>query len=102
MNDVRKSERTVYDELVRRIGINREWFLGNFIANASRVGWIDEVAAKYPEKAPAILRMRATVEEEQRHLADLEKHAYSTVGSLLDTYKQMLRVKPRRAMPSAK
>ena len=89
VNDVRKSERTVYDELVRRIGINREWFLGNFIANASRVGWIDEVAAKYPEKAPAILRMRATVEEEQRHLADLEKHAYSTVGSLLDTYKQM-------------
>ena len=89
VNDVRKSERTVYDELVRRIGINREWFLGNFIANASRVGWIDEVAAKYPEKAPAILRMRATVEEEQRHLADLEKHAYSTVGSLLDAYKQM-------------
>ena len=89
VNDVRRSERVVYDELVRRIGINREWFLANFIKNASRVGWIDEVAARYPEKAPAILRMRATVEEEQRHLAELEKTSFSTVSALLDIYKQM-------------
>ncbi len=89
VNDVRRSERVVYDELVRRIGINREWFLANFIKNATRLGWVDEVAARYPEKAPAIIRMRATVEEEQRHLAALEKSSYSTIEALLDIYKQM-------------
>ena len=89
VNDVRRSERVVYDELVRRIGINREWFLANFIKHANRLGWVDEVAARYPEKAPAIIRMRATVEEEQRHLAALEKSSYSTIEALLDIYKQM-------------
>ena len=89
VNDVRQAERVVYNELVRRIGINREWFLVNFIDNASRLGWIDEVAAKFPQKREQVLRVRATVEEEQRKLAELERTSYSNVASLLDIYKQM-------------
>ncbi|MDO5532065.1 RNA polymerase sigma factor RpoD [Sutterella sp.] len=89
INDVRRAERVVYDEYVRKAGINREWFLANFIPNATRLGWVDEVAAAFPAKGPAILHMRATVEEEQRHLAELERSGHMTIGELLDTFKQM-------------
>lgn len=86
---VRGSERTVYDEYVRHLHLPREWFLANFISNATRIGWVDEVAAAYPDKAQVILHMRATVEEEQRRLAQLERESHMTVAELLDTYKQM-------------
>ena len=86
---VRGSERVAYDEYVRKIGLPRDWFLANFVSNATRLGWVDEVAKAFPEKASAILHVRATVEEEQRRLAELEKSAHMTVAELLDTYKQM-------------
>ncbi len=89
VNQIRGSERVVYDELVRHIGINREWFLANFIQNAVRLGWVDDVAKRFPDKAQAILYMRATVEEEQRSLAKLEETSYCSIEELLDTYKQM-------------
>ena len=47
------------------------------------------MAAAYPDKAQVILHMRATVEEEQRRLAQLERESHMTVAELLDTYKQM-------------
>lgn len=89
INDVRRSERVVYDEYVRKVGIDREWFLKTFIPNATRIGWVDDVAAAFPVKAQAVTHLRATVEEEQRHLAEVEKSAHMTVDELLDTYKQM-------------
>lgn len=89
INDVRRSERVVYDEYVRKVGIDREWFLKTFIPNATRIGWVDDVAAAFPAKAQAVTHLRATVEEEQRHLAEVEKSAHMTVDELLDTYKQM-------------
>ena len=89
IGDVRGSERAVYDEYVRKIGIPRDWFLANFIPNATRIGWVDEVAAAFPAKAQAVLHVRANVEEEQRHLAELEKSSHMTVDELLETYKQM-------------
>ena len=87
---VRGSERTAYDAYVRGLRLPREWFLESFIPNAARLGWVDEVAALYPAKADRILHMRATVEEEQRRLARLERESHMTVGELLDTYKQMV------------
>ena len=89
IGDVRASERAVYDEYVRKIGIPRDWFLANFIPNATRIGWVDDVAAAFPAKALAVLHVRANVEEEQRHLAELERSSHMTVDELLDTYKQM-------------
>ena len=89
IGDVRASERAVYDEYVRKIGIPRDWFLTNFIPNATRIGWVDDVAAAFPAKAQAVLHVRANVEEEQRHLAELERSSHMTVDELLDTYKQM-------------
>ena len=89
IGDVRASERAVYDEYVRKIGIPRDWFLSNFIPNATRIGWVDDVAAAFPAKAQAVLHVRANVEEEQRHLAELERSSHMTVDELLDTYKQM-------------
>ncbi|WP_297611012.1 RNA polymerase sigma factor RpoD [uncultured Sutterella sp.] len=89
IGDVRASERAVYDEYVRKIGIPRDWFLANFIPNATRIGWVDDVAAAFPAKAQAVLHVRANVEEEQRHLAELERSSHMTVDELLETYKQM-------------
>ena len=86
---VRGSERAVYDQYVRRLNLPREWFLETFIKNATRIGWVDEVAAAYPDKGDVIRHMRASVEEEQRRLAQLERESHMTVAELLDTYKQM-------------
>lgn len=89
VNDLRASERAVYDELVRRTGINRDWFLAEFMPNATRLGWVDDVAAYFPAKRDTILRRRALIEEEQVKLRDLSASAYMSLAELLDVYKQM-------------
>lgn len=89
VNDLRASERAVYDELVRRTGINRDWFLAEFMPNATRLGWVDDVAAHFPAKRDTILRRRALIEEEQVKLRDLSASAYMSIAELLDVYKQM-------------
>ncbi len=89
VNDLRASERAVYDELVRRTGVNRDWFLAEFMPNATRLGWVDDAAAHFPAKRDTILRRRALIEEEQVKLRDLSASAYMSIAELLDVYKQM-------------
>ncbi len=89
IDGVRSREKTVYNELVRRAGLNREWFLASFAERATDLGWMTEIRAANPEKAGLLEHMVPTVEEEQRNLAELVKTAYMTVPELFDTYKQM-------------
>ncbi|MDY4163568.1 MAG: RNA polymerase sigma factor RpoD [Sutterella sp.] len=86
---VRTRQKTVYNELVRRIGLNREWFLASFAEHATDLGWMAEVQAANPDRRELLERVRPTVEEEQRSLAELEKQSYMTIPELFDTYKQM-------------
>ena len=86
---VRSRQKTVYNELVRRIGLDREWFLSNFASRATDLNWMSEVIEANPGRRELLERVRPTVEEEQRSLAELEKSSYMTIPELFDTYKQM-------------
>ena len=86
---VRSRQKTVYNELVRRIGLDREWFLANFASRATDLNWMSEVIEANPGRRELLERVRPTVEEEQRSLAELEKSSYMTIPELFDTYKQM-------------
>ncbi len=86
---LRTCERVVYDELVRGVGLPREWFLENFIDHATHLGWVDEIAARFSAKRDLILRRRAPVEEEQVKLIGLEREIHMSIHGLLDIFKQM-------------
>ncbi len=89
IDEVRSREKVVYNEMVRRTGIDRKWFLENFAENATNMDWIEEVKTLNPKKAELLEHIAPTVREEQRHLTELTKRAYMSVPELFDIYKRM-------------
>lgn len=89
IEEVRTRQKTMYNELVRRAGLNREWFLSNFPVKATDLAWMDEIANANPDRREFIEHLKPTVQEEQRNLVALVKRAYMTVPELFDIYKQM-------------
>ena len=89
IDEVRSREKIVYNEMVRRTGIDRTWFLANFADHATDLNWIEEVKALNPKKAELLEHIAPTVREEQRHLIELTKRAYMSVPELFDIYKRM-------------
>ena len=89
VDGIRNREKAIYNELVRRIGVNREWFLREFVAHATDLTWMDAVIRQTPDKLMTLERIRPTIEEEQKALAQLEREVYMSVPELLTTYKQM-------------
>ena len=86
---VRGHEKTVYNELVRRLGVDRLWFLEHFVKHATDLTWMDAVAARMPERSADFARVRPTIEAEQRALAALQADVCMPIPELLDAYKQM-------------
>ena len=89
IDEVRSREKIVYNEMVRRTGVDRTWFLANFAENAANLDWIEEVKRLNPKKADRLEHIAPTVREEQRHLGELSKRAYMSVPELFDIYKRM-------------
>ena len=89
IEEVRARQKTMYNELVRRAGLNREWFLSSFPLKSTDLGWMDEIVEANASRREYIEHLRPTVQEEQRNLVALVKRAYMTVPELFDIYKQM-------------
>ena len=89
IDEVRSREKIVYNEMVRRTGVDRTWFLANFAENAANLDWIEEVKRLNPKKADRLEHIAPTVREEQRHLGELSRRAYMSVPELFDIYKRM-------------
>lgn len=89
IDEVRTRQKTIYNELVRRVGLDRTWFLATFADHATDLDWMSAIVRDNPEKAAYLEHLRPTVEEEQRKLAELVSNACMTVPELFDTYKQM-------------
>ena len=89
VDGIRNREKAIYNELVRRLGLNREWFLKEFVDHATDLTWMDEVIRRMPEKTATLERIRPTIEEEQRAFANLERDVFMSIPELLTTYKQM-------------
>ena len=89
IDEVRTRQKVMYNELVRRVGLNREWFLSNFPVKSTDLGWMEEVCEENPDKRAFIEHLMPTVQEEQRNLIALVARSYMTVPELFDIYKQM-------------
>lgn len=89
IQETRQSERKIYDALVRRVGIDRDWFMQAFMQDATATDWVDQVKRAFPALSAAIERQRATVEEEQQKLRAMEARSFMSLNELRETYKQM-------------
>lgn len=89
VNDIKKRERAVYAELVRRIGLPRDWFMDNFKNDVSNPRWFDSVVEMFPEHAAQLELVRAMITEEQRQMCAAADEGYMSIPQLMDVYKQM-------------
>lgn len=89
VNDIKKRERAVYGELVRRIGLPREWFMETFKKEVSNPDWFDSVVSRFPEHAAQLELVRAMITEEQRQMCAAADEGYMSIPQLMDVYKQM-------------
>mgnify|MGYP001297151527 FL=1 len=89
VEEVRSREKALYEELVRRIGVDRKWFLDHFNADASDPAWFDEAVKAFPSLAEKLEFVRATVLEELRQIGEVEKRCSMKVQELFEIYRQM-------------
>lgn len=89
VEEVRSREKALYEELVRRIGVDRKWFLDHFNADASDPAWFDEAVKAFPALAEKLEFVRATVLEELRQIGEVEKRCSMKVQELFEIYRQM-------------
>ncbi len=89
VEDVRARQKRMYDELVRRIGIDRKWFIEHFEDNAASSAWLDEAIKTFPRLAEQINFVRPTLEEDIRQVAQIERNCTVKVKELFEIYRQM-------------
>ena len=65
IEEVRARQKTMYNELVRRAGLNREWFLSSFPLKSTDLDWMDEIAAANASRQEYIEHLKPTVQEER-------------------------------------
>ena len=83
-------EKTMYHEMVRRLGVDRKRFLDEFESRCTDRAWLDELKATLPaDKAEIFGHITPTLTEEQRHLREIERECYTSIAELFDVYRQM-------------
>ena len=83
-------EKTMYHEMVRRLGVDRKRFLDEFESRCTDRAWLDELKATLPaDKAEIFGHITPTLTEEQRHLREIEHECYTSIAELFDVHRQM-------------
>ena len=89
VEEIRTYQKTLYDELVRRIGIDRKWFIEQFEAKASDPAWFEEAFKTFPKAVEKLEFVRATVLEAIRQVGEIEKRCSMKVKEVFEIYRQM-------------
>ncbi len=89
VEEIRVYQKTLYDEMVRRIGIDRKWFIEHFEAQASDASWFDAAVKEFPQHQEKLEFVRATALEAIRQVGEIEKRCSMRVKEVFEIYRQM-------------
>lgn len=90
VEQIRKLEREIRDICLDRVGMNRDYFIANFLQNATNLEWIDSEIAKNQAWSETLARFQHAILEKQTEMADLEQQARISISELKDISKNMV------------
>ena len=102
VDTIRKLEREIRDICLERVRMDREYFIENFLPNATNLDWIDTQIAKNFVWSEALERFKHAILEKQEEMAALEKHARISITELKDISKNMVRSEKETAAAKQK
>ena len=102
VDTIRKLEREIRDICLERVRMDREYFIENFLPNATNLDWIDTEIAKNFVWSEALERFKHAILEKQEEMAALEKHARISITELKDISKNMVRSEKETAAAKQK
>ena len=97
---VRKLEREIRDICLERVRMDRDYFIENFMPNATNLQWIEFEIAKNRVWNEALDRFRYAILEKQTLMAEIERNSRISITELKEISKDM--VKSERETAAAK
>lgn len=89
VEDVRRCESRIYDIMVNRAKMPRDYFLKNFLENVTNQDWTKKEAESDFPYAQYILRHLPEIQQLQQQLADIQNAVTLPLKDLKDVYNQM-------------
>lgn len=102
VEQIRKLEREIRDICLDRVRMDREYFIEQFMPNATNLDWIDEEVAKNRVWSDALGRFKHAILEKQTEMAALESHARISIAELKDISKNMVKSEKETAAAKQK
>ncbi|MDK4525704.1 RNA polymerase sigma factor RpoD [Kingella kingae] len=102
VEQIRKLEREIRDICLDRVRMDREYFIEQFMPNATYLEWIDEEVAKNRVWSKALGRFKHAILEKQTEMAALEAHARISIAELKDISKNMVKSEKETAAAKQK
>ncbi|SSY80006.1 RNA polymerase sigma factor RpoD [Alysiella crassa] len=87
---IRKLEREIRDICLDRVRMDRDYFIAQFLPNATNLNWVEEEVAKNRVWSETLDRFRHAILEKQTIMSDLEKEARISIDELKDISKNMV------------
>lgn len=89
VDGVRKIENRIYDIMVNRARMPRDYFLSNFFDKETQIEWSEQEANSGKPYAPVIQRNLPEIQQLQGQLAELQDRVNLPLKDLKDVYTQM-------------
>ncbi len=99
---IRKLEREIRDICLDRVNMDRDYFIANFLPNATNLEWIEDEIAKKRAWSETLDRFRYAILEKQTEMAELEQHARVSIAELKDISKNMVKSEKETAAAKQK
>ena len=90
VDQIRKLEREIRDICQDRVHMDREYFIANFLPNATNLDWLAAEIGKGRVWSGALERFQHAILEKQSEMAALEQHARISIDELKEINKNMV------------
>ena len=90
VDQIRKLEREIRDICQDRVLMDRDYFIANFLPNATNLNWVAEEISKNRVWSDALSRFQHAILEKQSEMAELEKQARISIAELKEINKNMV------------
>ncbi|ULJ61912.1 RNA polymerase sigma factor RpoD [Wielerella bovis] len=102
VDQIRKLEREIRDICLDRVRMDRDYFISNFMSNATNLDWLEEEIARKHAWSETLDRFRHAILEKQTIMADLENQARISIAELKDISKNMVKSEKETAAAKQK
>ena len=102
VDQIRRLEREIRDICIDRVRMDRDYFITNFMPNATNLDWLEEEIGKKHAWNEALDRFRHAILEKQTEMAELEKQAHISIAELKEISKNMVKSEKETAAAKQK